>query len=126
MDIFDWHYLEHCCRKKYNLSELWQLSVIDNSDSEYLVMLFHKTTPDGKDNVFQAYISNREVLEWNLLKLKKQVESLKGQTIRTLWGPCTVYDVFWDEDNDEWYVHLKEFGVEDFCVKLQLWNSILQ
>mgnify|MGYP001179507554 FL=1 len=128
VDIVDWSYLEQRCRKKYNLSDSWRLSAVDNSDSEYLIMIFRRNGTDGMDSTFHAYLSNQEVLKWQLLKLKEEVEGLKGLTVNTLWGPSTILGVFKNEEDGELYVHLKEFGTEDYyyCIKLQWWKEILQ
>lgn len=55
-------------------------------------------------------------------KIKKEVASKIGKTIETAWGPSLVVGII--ENETGVYVHLKEFGTEDYHVKIEDWWHI--
>lgn len=58
-----------------------------------------------------------------LQEIKRDVKSKIGQTVQTVWGPSLVVGIIKEEDGE--YVHLKEFGEEDYTVKLENWPESL-
>lgn len=50
-------------------------------------------------------------------EIRKEVLELQGKTIGTLWGPSQVVRIT-EQDGVE-YVHLREFGEEDYTVELE-------
>lgn len=60
-----------------------------------------------------------------LEKYKKEVKERIGSTVSTLWGPCTVLGLVYDEEDKKDYVELSEDG-EKFTVVLDQWESMQQ
>lgn len=53
-------------------------------------------------------------------KIILDVESKQGQTIQTVWGPSLVVGIV-RGDGNKLFVHMKEFGEEDYHIALPQW-----
>ncbi len=58
-------------------------------------------------------------------EIKAEVESFVNQTVGTIYGPSLVVGVV-EDDKGNLFVHLKEFGEEDYHIRLDQWHSVLQ
>lgn len=57
-------------------------------------------------------------------KIRKDIHSKIEMTVQTGYGPSLVVGIVESEDGKE-YVHLKEFGYEDYHVLIEEWDSLL-
>lgn len=57
-------------------------------------------------------------------EIEKEVKSLIGSTIGTIYGPSDVVGII--EREGVKYVHLREFGEEDYTVDIADWDGLIQ
>lgn len=58
-------------------------------------------------------------------KIRKEVEAQIGKTVYTVYGESLVVGIIEDANGVE-YIELKEFGEEEFYVKIEEWTTLLQ
>lgn len=66
-----------------------------------------------------------EIGDNRLEKIREEVKQLRGVEVGTIWGPSEVVGIVTGENGKE-YIHLKEFGEEDYTVPIEDWYETLQ
>ena len=68
---------------------------------------------------------NRGGRMMEISKIRKEVEAQIGKTVYTVYGESLVVGIIEDANGVE-YIELKEFGEEEFYVKIEEWTTLLQ
>jgi hypothetical protein len=73
---------------------------------------------------FEAVRQQEKLEEKEMDSLTTEILNHVGSTIRTVYGPSLVVGIV--EENGEKFIHLKEFGDEDYYVKLnrEQWEGL--
>lgn len=106
-------YIEWCICQAYRRSNI---SFLATTESKWADKFTVKS--DGIDILCQ------DEEKKDLDKIRESIQSKIGMTVQTGYGPSLVVGIVKSEDDKE-YVHLKEFGYEDYHVLIEEWVSLL-